>query len=87
MTEATVNNDKITICGFEVDKTVRSHDINPDVLKLVRAIIKKSKTKVAAAKALGIPRQLIDRVYSGSCAPDTYETILNTLFPDQKTAA
>lgn len=87
MTEATVNNDKITICGFEVDTTVKAHDIDPDVLKQVRSIIRKAKTKTAAAKSLGIDRQLLERVQMGYCSPDTYIKILRTLFPDQKDAA
>lgn len=82
-----VNNDKITICGFDVDTTVKAHDIDTEVLKQVKAIIRKSKTKTAAAKALGIDRQLLDRVQAGYCAPDTYIKILRTLFPDQEKAA
>lgn len=83
-----LNNGTITVVnGFEVDTSVRSHDIDSKVITAINRVIREKKTKTAAAKYFGLSREVLtDTLGRKSCHPSTYLTILNTLYPQSQTA-
>ena len=82
-----VDNRVITIGGFEVDERVQSHEIHPDIMKVVRKTLKVNKTLVGAATDLGVERQRLDSIKNGSCHPKTYIKVLKKLVADEKIPA
>ena len=82
-----VDNEIITIAGYEVDTTVNSHEIHPDIMKIVSKDLKTSNTKIALAKKYGVHRKVIDSFAAGSCHPDSYKKLLTKLFNDNKIPA
>lgn len=81
MTETIVNNDKITICGYEVDTTVKSHRIHPDVIKGMRKVQAEQGSKRKAADYFNIHRNdFANILIRKTCSPAMYIKIINTLF-------
>lgn len=88
MTEATLNNDKITICGYEVDTTVKSHRMHTDIIRGMRKVWADEGSKRKAADYFNIHRNDFSNILMRkTCSPAMYIKILNTLFPDQKEVA
>lgn len=67
-----MDNEKITIGNYEVDMTLRSHPIHPDIIKAVRKVIKEQPTMTRAAALFGLHRNNMRVILSNkTCSPDT----------------
>lgn len=85
MCSNTTNNGKITIDGYEIDMSIRSHPVDEKILREVKRIYMAAPNKRLGAAIFNLHRNNLRVIIeNGTCSPETLVKFLSAIRNNKK---